>query len=139
MEPSSQAPCLCYSSNTWRPEGFDGPVSSCASFVRTASPEDYSIFSNLAGFCTDVGDVTAQATGTGTGGSGGVSGGVGAGIGATGVDFPRSSQTQRTTTVFAPGPTTSSSNTSSAGVQSAFVNHWALKLVSIAMCMFALL
>ncbi|RDL32972.1 uncharacterized protein BP5553_08411 [Venustampulla echinocandica] len=57
MNPTRQAPCLCYSSAVWRPSVFDGYVSTCASYARTAAPEDYSAISALQGFCSDVGNV----------------------------------------------------------------------------------
>ncbi|KAH7390094.1 hypothetical protein BKA64DRAFT_678360 [Cadophora sp. MPI-SDFR-AT-0126] len=55
--PEQMATCLCYSSTAWSPNGFDSPVSTCAEFVKTASPTDYSVLSGLEGFCTIVGDV----------------------------------------------------------------------------------
>lgn len=57
MDSSSQAPCLCYSSTVWMPGVFDGYVSTCASYAKTSSPEDYSAISALQGFCSDVGNV----------------------------------------------------------------------------------
>lgn len=68
---TSQAPCLCYSSTSWAPQSFDVPLSSCADFVKTASPPAYSGFSELEGFCTVIGDVLAT-----TGGDSSKTGGV---------------------------------------------------------------
>lgn len=70
-----QAPCLCYSSASWRPDFFDNAVSNCATYARTASPSDYSAIAALNSFCTSVGDVAAQATGSSTRGGGGGGGG----------------------------------------------------------------
>ncbi|KAK0105194.1 hypothetical protein ONS95_004411 [Cadophora gregata] len=55
--PQQMATCLCYSSTVWSPNGFDSPVSTCAEFVKTASPTDYPVLSGLEGFCTALGDV----------------------------------------------------------------------------------
>jgi len=109
MDASLQAPCLCYSSTKWSPNGFDGPVQTCADFVSTAEPSAYPTFAAVEGFCSSVGDVEigAAATSSGaaasaTGGSGGVgfgSGGSG-GIGftASGLKQPPSSTHQSTKT-----------------------------------------
>jgi hypothetical protein len=35
--PSSQAPCLCYSSGTWNPNFFDGAISTCKILPSTHS------------------------------------------------------------------------------------------------------
>lgn len=35
---SSQAPCLCYESATWKPQIYDGLVSSCFDYFRTEDP-----------------------------------------------------------------------------------------------------
>ncbi|EPE30722.1 hypothetical protein GLAREA_03689 [Glarea lozoyensis ATCC 20868] len=59
---ASQAACLCYSSSTWSPDNFDDGVRTCAEYVRTADPTDYSIFTALSGFCTSAGDVLAAVT-----------------------------------------------------------------------------
>ncbi|KAG4431550.1 hypothetical protein IFR05_012963 [Cadophora sp. M221] len=55
--PAQMATCLCYSSTAWSPKGFDSPVSTCAEFVKTASPTDYPVLSAFEDFCTSVGDV----------------------------------------------------------------------------------
>jgi hypothetical protein len=62
MAPSRQAPCLCYSSTAWVPTIFDGAVSTCASYARTADPADYSAISGLQGFCSSVGNVKPAST-----------------------------------------------------------------------------
>lgn len=130
MEASSQAPCLCYSSASWSPDGFDDPVSSCANFVKTGSPSDYQVFSNLAGFCSDVGDVSAQATG-GSNTQGGGLGGLPADV------FPGASTTSTSTRAVAATPTSTvtitptSSAAPGAGVHGVAINGWALKLVSV--------
>lgn len=130
MDPTSQAPCLCYSSGTWRPTGFDGPVSTCADFVKTAQPSDYALFSNLAGFCTDVGDISAGAAPTRSGGGGGGMGGI---IGD--VFSASNSPTGRSTvTIQQPEPTTTRSP--GAGVPSALVGSWALRGIFGVMAMF---
>jgi hypothetical protein len=59
----SQAACLCYSSSAWLPDNFDDGVATCADYVSTAVPDDYSVISALGGFCTVVGDVLAETTG----------------------------------------------------------------------------
>jgi hypothetical protein len=62
LVPSLQAPCLCYSSTSWDPSVFDNAVATCAEYVSTAIPSDYSVFSALEGFCTSVGNVLATTT-----------------------------------------------------------------------------
>lgn len=57
MAPSRQATCLCYSSTSWAPTLFDGAASTCASYAKTADPADYSVISELQGFCSSVGNV----------------------------------------------------------------------------------
>lgn len=76
MDASLQAPCLCYSSTKWSPNGFDGPVQTCADFVSTAEPSAYPTFAAVEGFCSSVGDVESTSspfsTSTGGGGNGGI-------------------------------------------------------------------
>lgn len=87
MDVSKQAPCLCYSSTKWSPNGFDGPVKTCADYVLTADPSIYSDFTSVEGFCSSIGDVTlAGASGKPTGAS--ATGGIGIGIGAGGLTVP---------------------------------------------------
>ncbi len=62
---SSQAPCLCYSSTSWSPDGFDGPVLTCANYVKTADPYYYSNIADLEGFCSSVGPLTTETGGKG--------------------------------------------------------------------------
>lgn len=62
MVPSRQAPCLCYSSTVWVPSIFDGAVSTCASYAKTADPVDYSAIADLQGFCSAVGNVAPANT-----------------------------------------------------------------------------
>lgn len=62
MDPTSQAPCLCYSranptSTAWLPEVFDGAVLTCAEFVSSVASESLSIITGLESFCTDAGNV----------------------------------------------------------------------------------
>jgi hypothetical protein len=64
LPPASQAPCLCYSSTVWEPNFFDNYVFTCAEYVSTAVPADYSDFVALEGFCTSVGDVLSQPAST---------------------------------------------------------------------------
>lgn len=70
LSASQMAPCLCYSGTKWNPTGFDSPASTCAEYIKTADPSDYSLISPLASFCTRVGDVGRS----GGGGSSTVSG-----------------------------------------------------------------
>jgi hypothetical protein len=60
LPPSSQAPCLCYSSTVWDPNFFDNYVFSCAEYASTAAPADYSDIVALDGFCSSVGNVLTQ-------------------------------------------------------------------------------
>ncbi|KAH6669588.1 hypothetical protein B0J14DRAFT_599018 [Halenospora varia] len=62
---ASQAGCLCYQGGSWAPSSFDNNVLSCASYVKTADPSDYSVIVALSGFCSAAGDVSAKTTGTG--------------------------------------------------------------------------
>lgn len=80
MDASSRAPCLCYSSTKWSPDGFDGPVETCADYLSTAAPSLYPTFSAIEGFCSSVGDLANEpdSGASTTGGSGG------GGIGLTG-------------------------------------------------------
>ncbi|KAH8774043.1 hypothetical protein BGZ57DRAFT_735136, partial [Hyaloscypha finlandica] len=77
FSPASQAPCLCYSfqgTNTaWAPDYFDGAVLTCANYIKTADPTDFSVYRVLEGFCTGVGNIlqnpiaaTAKKTGATT-------------------------------------------------------------------------
>ena len=64
MDPSSQAPCLCYSNAVWDPSAFDGAVVTCAEYVSSAAPSGLSDITGLDGFCTSVGNVLAESAGT---------------------------------------------------------------------------
>ncbi|RDW76082.1 hypothetical protein BP5796_06903 [Coleophoma crateriformis] len=57
LDPTAQAPCLCYSSTSWVPEIFDSAVSLCVSYASTAVPESLGSVEILQGFCGRVGDV----------------------------------------------------------------------------------
>lgn len=67
-DPTSQAPCLCYSSTAWAPNSFDGPVLTCANYVSTAAPQSLSIITPFEGFCSSVGNVLGGAAATTTAG-----------------------------------------------------------------------
>jgi len=54
---SQQASCICYTGATWNPTGFDGPVQTCADFLKTADVSDYENYSTFIGFCSKEGDV----------------------------------------------------------------------------------
>ena len=62
MDPTSQAPCLCYSSTAWVPDDFDGAVLTCAEYVSSAAPTSLSLVTGLEGFCSDVGNVLGGAS-----------------------------------------------------------------------------
>lgn len=71
MDPSSQAPCLCYSSTVWNPSAFDGAVLTCAEYVSSAAPSSLSDITGLEGFCSEIGNVLGEGGGaTGTNGNG---------------------------------------------------------------------
>jgi hypothetical protein len=83
FSPASQAPCLCYSfqgTNTaWAPDYFDCGVLTCANYIKTAGPTDYSVYYTLEGFCMGVGNIlqspiaaTAKKTGATTIGTGSI-------------------------------------------------------------------
>jgi hypothetical protein len=63
MDPSSQAPCLCYSSTVWNPSAFDGAVLTCAEYVSSVAPSSLSDITFLDGFCTSVGNVLGEGGG----------------------------------------------------------------------------
>ena len=70
LNPTSQAPCLCYSSTSWNPEHFDGAVATCASALSAQGDlAGYSTAELLAGFCTSVGNVGNPTTATATPGT----------------------------------------------------------------------
>ncbi|TAQ85432.1 hypothetical protein B7494_g6255 [Chlorociboria aeruginascens] len=60
--PTSQAPCLCYSSTVWNPTLFDNAVETCADYASTAVPSAYGAIANLEGFCSIVGDIKHPAS-----------------------------------------------------------------------------
>ncbi|KAE9368785.1 hypothetical protein N431DRAFT_547684 [Stipitochalara longipes BDJ] len=66
FSPASKAPCLCYSfsstSTAWVPEYFDGVILTCAEYVKTKDPTDYTVYQAMENFCTSVGDVLATTT-----------------------------------------------------------------------------
>lgn len=102
--------------------------------MKTEQPSDYSAFSALAGFCTDVGDVFAQTTRSSGGSSSGGIGGLPADM-LTGTSGTPSSTGQVTSTVTVKAPASAATTTSSAnaGVKGVLVNHWAEKLVVVFM------
>ena len=58
LNPTSQAPCLCYSSTSFVPDVFDGVVATCASGLSAEGAlADYSTVELLAGFCSSIGPV----------------------------------------------------------------------------------
>ena len=61
MGVSVSARCLCYDKTTWLPNNFDGAVSTCEIYAKTASPSDYAVLQKLDGFCHSVGDVLQPA------------------------------------------------------------------------------
>jgi hypothetical protein len=46
-----QASCACYSGTVYNPNGFDGPLLSCANYASTADLAYYSAIASLTGFC----------------------------------------------------------------------------------------
>lgn len=139
MDPTLQAPCLCYSSTDWSPQTFDNAVLTCAEFVKTASPSDYSVFSALEGFCTSIGDVFS---GTVIGPSSGL-GGIGKPLGTT-TSTPRTISGGGVFTVTASSSRTSTTATAAAAGSGSsgmagMMSHWVLKLASVAVCSFFLL
>ena len=54
--------CLCYSSTAWDPDPFDNAIATCANFVKTADPTDYSVWTSLEGFCANAGPLTTSQT-----------------------------------------------------------------------------
>lgn len=73
---TAEAPCLCYESATWKPQIYDGAVSSCYVYLSTADPSYISSLSSsrsragLGAFqnapCSSAGDVLAGVTQTGS-------------------------------------------------------------------------
>ena len=67
---SLQAQCLCYTSRTWNPDGFDQGYSSCYAELSSDDPTDTSdlvAFSSNLGFCSAQGNVlSVEATMTGS-------------------------------------------------------------------------
>jgi hypothetical protein len=61
LDPTNQAPCLCYSSTSWDPEFFDGAVATCASGLSAQGDlAGYSTVEVLAGFCTSIGPIPSS-------------------------------------------------------------------------------
>ena len=135
LDATSQAPCLCYSSTSWSPAGFDDPVSSCSKYWQTAEPSDFSDISGLSGFCTSVGDVLGAGAGASTtGGSGGGGGGIGLTIGG-GVSAKSTTPaiTPKTTAIAtspsqAPSPITTTAHAGAGNL----LQNWALRLLCVA-------
>jgi hypothetical protein len=62
---SDEASCLCYSSKSWNPNGFDVPWSSCVAWAKTANTTAYPDLASDAGLCASVGNILkAPASGT---------------------------------------------------------------------------
>lgn len=93
------------------PENFDGGVETCAEYVSTAVPTDYSIISALGGFCTAVGDVldgsatTTRAPLTGGGVSAATSIGDSNSPAVTRMPSPSPNEGGPVTVTAGPGPT----------------------------------
>lgn len=55
-----QAACYCYETDgktvSWVPDEFDGAASQCASWAKTAQPDNYSGYLDLSNLCHDAGD-----------------------------------------------------------------------------------
>ena len=75
FSPASQTPCYSFqgTNTAWAPDYFDGAVLTCANYIKTADPTDYSVSRVLEGFCTGVGNIlqnpiaaTAKRTGATT-------------------------------------------------------------------------
>jgi hypothetical protein len=150
MDVSLQAPCLCYSSTKWSPNGFDGPVKTCADFVSTADPSAYTDIAGVEGFCSSVGEVTgnagASATGSpGIGGGGGGGGGGGIGLTIPGEAKPTAQPTNAATvtTTSKTGPVQSPAVTTIKSGDGAPPNDltmtWAFRLVFVAVSAMILL
>jgi ribosomal protein S18 len=60
LDGSVQASCICYNGNSWDPSQFDGQVLSCANYLSTANPTDYSDIVSLESFCTSQGNVRSS-------------------------------------------------------------------------------
>lgn len=60
----AQAVCLCYSAHggitSWVPNVFDGQILSCANYIKTGYPAEYTAFQTYEGFCSSVGDFIAS-------------------------------------------------------------------------------
>ena len=64
--PASQAPCLCYSSTDWEPNGFDDPVSICEDYLYSADDSEALLtVANFDSFCSSVGPVLGAAATSG--------------------------------------------------------------------------
>lgn len=66
LDGSVQASCICYNGNSWDPSQFDGPVLSCANYLSTAAPTDYTDIASLESFCTKQGNVRSSNDGSST-------------------------------------------------------------------------
>jgi len=134
MSLSAQAPCLCYSSTSWSPDGFDGPVKTCADFVSTADPPSFTDIAGIEDFCSNIGDITtgdvASATGGAGIGAGTGTGGVGSVFGvpakSTATSSPTTTARRTTTVVPAPASPTSSGDAPSLMKN---ISGWAFALV----------
>ena len=130
MDPTSQAPCLCYSSTAWAPNMFDGAVLTCAEYVSSVAPSSLSDITALEGFCTDVGNVLASgAVATTTAG------------GLTGPKQTTTSKSGVTATIVTPvgttivGEPTTTTKSAASGSQN---EMWGFGLLVVAMSMIIL-
>ncbi|KAH8590302.1 hypothetical protein B0O99DRAFT_691738 [Bisporella sp. PMI_857] len=66
-----QAPCLCYASSYWLPNGYDGWLHSCYAGYRTGNPQGYASLTSFNGGppittpCHSVGNILSSAEFTG--------------------------------------------------------------------------
>jgi len=137
MDPTSQAPCLCYSSvnptsTAWLPDIFDGSVLTCAEFVSSVAPESLSIVTGLEHFCTDVGNVLGGSSAGATKTGGGV-----ASTKQTTTSKPGVTVTIATpvATTIQQAPTTSTNSSAASGMRN---EMWGLGLVAVGVSFFVL-
>ena len=138
MDPSSQAPCLCYSSTVWSPSVFDGAVLTCAEFVSSVAPSSLSDITGLESFCTDIGNVL----GAGTGATGNKGSGVPLASNTGGVTTPKQTTTSKpgvaatigtpVATTIQQEPTSTKQSLASSDMK---MNTWGFGLVVVAVSM----
>jgi hypothetical protein len=145
LDVTSQAPCLCYSSTSWSPDGFDGPVQTCANFVSTAVPSAYSDIAAIEGYCNSIGDITTKDGNGGGTAAPTTSGGVlaiglgGGGIGLTVPGAAKSTSTSTSSPADAPATTTKPTTAASAptSVLTTSRTNSSLRLASTMFSLFA--